>query len=201
MIRGASALAAAALLAGCGGQMRVEHDGLTFAERESRLHALDAWEMRGRLAIDTGEDAYQAGFSWLQQGPVSTLSIRGPFGGGILEVSGSPDEMTITSRGERRVLDDPERDLSALLGWWMPVESLRAWLLGLPDPAFPSEPRIGPADVLRALDQRRWHLEYEAYQLVDGVLVPRRIDLAHDTLEVRLTVDGFRPAAAAAASP
>jgi outer membrane lipoprotein LolB len=191
MIRAAMVAAAALLAAGCAPQPTAEHDGLRFDERRTRLEAIPAWSMRGRLAVDTGERAFQARFSWFQDDDISTLLVRGLLGAGGIEVTGSPREMIVTARGERRVLEDPEIDLSELLGWWMPVDSLRAWLLGLPDPSHAAETRIGPGDALIRLDQRLWHLDYAAYQLLDGVLVPRRIDMSHGELAVRLTVDDW----------
>lgn len=187
------ALLVAVLLAaaGCGQRALVEHDGLTFDERRARLTAISSWEMRGRIAVDTGDRGFPATFRWRQDGDISTLLIRGPLGAGAVEVTGSPDEMIVTARGERHVLEDPETELSALLGWWVPVESLRAWLLGLPDPAYPAESRFGRADVLTGLDQRLWRLDYAAYQLAEGLLVPRRIEMTHDRLDVRLTVDDW----------
>jgi outer membrane biogenesis lipoprotein LolB len=77
---------------------------------------------------------------------------------------------------------------------------LPGWLLGLPDPEFRAETRPGADGTLAALDQRLWHVAYPAYQLVDAagtagdVLVPRRIDLTHEGLELRLTIDEWRPA-------
>ena len=184
-------VAAALLAAACAPRLELEHDGLGFEERRARLASVSSWRMQGRLAIDTGERAAPGRFSWIQDGDVSTLLVRGPLGGGVLEVTGSPGEMVVTARGERRVLTDPEKDLSALLGWWMPVESLDAWLLGLPDSRYPAETRLGRADVLERLDQRLWRVEYERYQLIDGVLVPRRIRMTHETLDVRVTIDDW----------
>jgi outer membrane lipoprotein LolB len=191
-----AALLAAVLLAGCA-HLEPGDDGLSFGERRLRLESIPAWEMRGRLAVNTGERAFQGSFRWAQDDAHSTLTVRGPLGGGILEVAGSPDRMLVTARGEQRVLEDPETELSALLGWWMPVDSLRAWLLGLPDPGFRANTRIGAGTVLEALDQRLWHVEYASYQLSDGLLVPRRIDMAHGALELRLTVDAWSSTASA----
>jgi outer membrane lipoprotein LolB len=187
-----AALLAVGLLVGCA-HLEPGHDGLGFDERRQRLEAIPAWEMRGRLAVNTGERAFQGSFRWLQDDAHSTLTVRGPLGGGILEVAGSRDRMIVTARGEQRVLEDPETELSGLLGWWMPVDSLRAWLLGLPDAQFRAATRFGPDAALEALDQRLWHVEYASYQLSDGLLVPRRIDLAHGALELRLTVDAWSP--------
>jgi outer membrane lipoprotein LolB len=190
----AAATAAAAVLAGCA-HVAVEpaQDGLTFAERRMRLEAIRAWEMRGRIAVSTGKRGFQGSFVWQQNDGRLDVAVRGPLGAGALEVTGSPAQLTVTTRGERHVLEDPETDLSELLGWWMPVESLPDWLLGLPDPGFPAALDFGPGTALAGFDQRLWHVDFVTYELRDGMLLPSRIDMSHEDLELRLTVDTWGP--------
>ena len=125
----------AALLAACA-HLPVGDDGLSYEQRRTRLEAVGAWEMRGRLAVQTGDDAFQGRFSWQQRADALDLAVRSPLGAGVLEVNGTPSALKVTARGDTRVLEDPETQLSELLGWWLPVGSLHAWLLGLPDPTF-----------------------------------------------------------------
>ncbi|HEU4618694.1 MAG TPA: lipoprotein insertase outer membrane protein LolB [Gammaproteobacteria bacterium] len=190
----AVAAAGAALLAGCAHvAVEPQRDGLSFTERQMRLESIPAWRMRGRLAVSTDKGGFQGGFLWAQAGDRIDVSVRGPLGANVLEVSGFPDKLTVTARGEQRVLDDPERDLSELLGWWMPVESLPEWLLGLPDPGFPSDLHFARnGSTLESLDQRLWHVVFEEYRLQGGLLVPRKIELSHAGLELKLTVDTWQ---------
>ncbi len=181
----------AAGLSGCA-HAPVGQDERSFPERQSYLEQLDGWDVRGRIAVDTGERAFQGRFQWQQTADSLDLSIRGPFGAGILQITGPSDHLTVRARGETQELTDPETELSALLGWWLPVTSLGSWLLGFPDPGFPAETSLGPDDALQSLEQRRWRLTYESYQLTDGVLLPRRIDLAHQNLELRVIVDRWQ---------
>ena len=105
------------------------------------------------------------------------------------------------------MLDDPEAQLSAQLGWWLPVGSLHAWLLGLPDPEFRAATEPGADGTLAALEQRLWRVAFASYQLAPAaaagaphdVLVPRRIDLVHAQLHLRVTIDDWRAAAPAPA--
>jgi outer membrane lipoprotein LolB len=156
--------------------------------------------MRGRLAVNTGERAFQGSFSWRQDADVLDLAVRGPLGAGVLHVAGSPTDLTFTARGETRQLTDPEAELPALLGWWLPVASLHSWLLGLPDAGFRATTEPGVDGTLAALEQRLWRVAYPAYQIAPldgtpmGVLVPRRIDMQHGDLMLRLTVDDWNPA-------
>jgi outer membrane lipoprotein LolB len=192
---------AAALLAACA-TMPVGSDGLSYEQRRERLEAVSAWEMRGRVAVSAGERAFQASFRWHQDADALDLAVRGPLGAGALEVSGTPSALTVTSRGDTRVLSDPETQLSELLGWWLPVGSLHAWLLGLPDPAFNSATEPGSDGTLASFEQRLWRVAFASYQLAPAksgtgspLLVPRRIDLEHGDLRLRLTVDDWHAGA------
>src|SRR5690606_2890359 len=187
MIRWLLPAAAALLLSACA-NLPVGSDGLSLERRAAELGAVTDWEMRGRLAVDTGERAFQGSFNWRQQADALDLNVRGPLGAGVLHVAGTPATLEFTARGETRTLTDPEAELSALLGWWLPVTSLPSWLLGLPDRAFRATTEPGVDGTLAALEQRLWRVDYATYQLVpfsgtaSGVLVPRRIDLKHGDL-------------------
>ena len=113
MRRGLALIAACALLQGCA-NLPLGTDGLSQEERRLQLEAVDRWQVRGRLAVDTGERAFQGSFNWQQEQDALTLSIRGPLGGGVLQISGTPEMLTIRARGESRVLADPETELSEL---------------------------------------------------------------------------------------
>ena len=91
------------------------------------------------------------------------------------------------------MLLDPETDLSAQFGWWLPVGSLDAWLVGLPDDAYEAFVHTGDNGTLASLEQRLWTLEFVDYELAEGVLLPRAIDMRHGSLRLRLTVDAWNP--------
>lgn len=185
-------LAAALAVTGCA-HVPETTDGLDIDGRRARLEALNGWDMRGRLAIDTGERAFQARFRWLQQADSLLLSVRGFLGAGSFEIDGNEGALTLRTGGERIALTDPEIELSELFGWWLPVGSLDNWLIGLPDERFDAHTSVDRNGTLAGLEQRLWTLEYTEYGLADGVLVPRRIEMAHGPLHLRLTVDSWNP--------
>lgn len=195
--RAAHALLGAALLGGCA-SLPTGTDGLSLAQRRATLESVQAWEMRGRLTIDTGDRAGQFRFNWRQDDDALELVVRNPLGAGILRVSGQADALSVTARGETRTLTDPETELSELIGWWLPVASLPNWLLGFPDDGFQATTAVGRDGTLAALDQRLWHVAYPAYGLApiaatgNEILVPSKIDLTHGELTLKLTIDAWQ---------
>jgi len=181
-------------VAGCA-HVPVGSDGLNFVQRQARLESLEQWQLRGRIAIETADRAFQGALAWELESDGITLTVRGPLGAGAMQVTGTPERLVLTSRGEQRVLSDPETELSALLGWWMPVQSLRYWLLGLPDPDYAADTNFGQDGVVTTLEQRLWQLSYDRYALTNGMLLPRRIALRHRELSMNLVVDRWATAA------
>jgi outer membrane lipoprotein LolB len=202
--RACRALFALGVLGGCA-TLRTGTDGLNLEQRRETLQAVEAWEMRGRLSVDTGEERFQGSFNWLQQGEALELVVRGPLRNGVLRVEGHPDALTVTARGETRTLTNPETELSELIGWWLPVASLPDWLLGFPDDAFRAVTMPGADGTLGSIEQRLWRVDYPAYGLAatsggtgSQALVPRRIDMTHEALTLKLTIDDWQPTTAAA---
>ncbi len=189
----AAALIVSAVLAGCT-HLQPGSDELSYGERRDYLTSLEAWALRGRIAVDTGERAFQGRFQWAQDADALALTVRGPLGTNVLRVSGPAEALVVEARGETWNLDEPEAQLSELVGWWLPVTSFSSWLVGLPDPEFAAQTRFGEDSMLAELDQRLWQLSFVSHQLAAGILVPRRIDLSHGPLEFRIVVDSFDPA-------
>lgn len=188
----AAALIVGATLTACT-HLQPGSDELSYDERRDYLMGLQSWALRGRIAVDTGERAFQGRFQWSQDADALALTVRGPLGTNMLRVSGPAEALVVEARGESWSLDEPEAQLSELVGWWLPVTSFKSWLLGLPDPDYSAQTRIGEGSLLAALDQRLWQLSFVSHQLAAGVLVPRRIDLSHGPLEFRIVVDSFDP--------
>lgn len=184
---------AALLLSACAGlePEPAPESAASFEAHASRLRAITHWEMRGRIAIDTGTEARQGRFTWWQEGDSLRVLIRGPLGAQAVEISGDGRLLSLRSRRETRTLHDPETQLSEMLGWWLPITSLPNWLLGLPDPRFPAESAIVDAALLRGLDQRAWTVSYAEYQNQGPVVIPSGITFKHAPLELVVTIDDW----------
>ena len=190
------AVLGAIALSACG-HMDLVEDDLDFASRQRALDAISDWDMRGSLVIDTGERSYQARFTWLQRGERLELLVRGLLGARSFRIEGSPAALTVETGGETQLLTEPEGQLSEMLGWWLPVTSAEHWLLGEPDPDYPAISDPGSAETLAGIVQRDWQIRYDEYQLVDGLLVPRRITLTDAPLELILAIRSWESIGAA----
>jgi outer membrane lipoprotein LolB len=184
-------LAAAALVAVAAGCETLPSGSLPdmpdWASRQRVLGGLDAWSVRGRIAIRTGDDASSGSLSWDQAGRDFLVEIDGPLGIGGLRLEGDPDEVAVSgSRIESAVVPDPGREIWRQTGLHVPVEGLRFWLLGVPQPGMPGDTEFGPDGLPSVLRQSGWVIEFREYENTLGSAMPRRIVATSG--DTRLTV-------------
>ena len=74
-MRAQSALVMLALALTACARMPVTDDGLGFERRQAALGAIADWDIRGGIAVDDGERAYQARFTWQQRGDELELVV------------------------------------------------------------------------------------------------------------------------------
>jgi outer membrane lipoprotein LolB len=164
--------------------------------RRAQLQRDDSFTLKGRLAVAAGEEGFSAGLRWRQRGGEGLIELDGPFGvGGLrLQLRGEAIELT-TSRGERLDGDAARGELERRLGFALPLESLRYWVRGVPDPATGAQERLDPAAPrLAGLAQDGWAVEYPVYldDPAAGVL-PRRLSAVRAGTRLRLVIETWAP--------
>lgn len=191
LARLAWALALCALLAAClAVPRRPEAPALPWPERRAALQALEHFVLRGRVAVSTAEEGFNAALHWEQQGGDTRLSFDGPFGAGGLEIEARAGSITLrNSRGETLDGEAARAALERELGFGLPLGSLRYWVLGVPDPARPAEEVLNEAQQLVRLVQDGWVIDFGRYERVGGLWRPVRLTVRREAARVRLVID------------
>jgi outer membrane lipoprotein LolB len=79
--------------------------------------------------------------------------------------------------------------LESRLGFDLPLDPLRFWLLGAPDPGSPFELSRNEQDRAAHLAQDGWDIDYSRYMPDDGDLLPALLVLQRQGVRVRIAVD------------
>lgn len=165
-------------------------------QRQRKLQQLNNWVATGRVAITTSEEGWNATLYWKQLPEGFEIKIIAPFGQGTVMLRGD-------SSGVMLYLDDepPEHAANASillarrLGWHVPVESLRYWMLGLPDPNVNRRDSLITLDShsrLTDLTQSGWQTQFLRYQQVNGYKLPDKIFLSNGKISVRVVVQQWK---------
>jgi outer membrane lipoprotein LolB len=190
-LRAAAALAAFFLLNGCATQKGLDLPDMSdWDTRQAVLLQLNEWQFNGRIGVKTDNDGFNGKLRWVQDVDSFSATISGPLGIGTVRITGGEAGVEITDKdGVSTVLRDVETELQYRYGWTIPVDSLRYWVLGIPDPAAPSVTEFDDLDRVSHLEQGGWDVEVGRYREAGGQQMPARLVAKSGATSVRLVVD------------
>ena len=161
-----------------------------WGDRTAVLGQVRDWKFKGRIAVRTGDDGFNAKFDWQQRGAAFDARVSGPLGIGTLRIEGDGRSLLLTARdGVATELEDAEFELRWRYGWTIPVESLRYWALGIPDPGSPAVTELDDEGRLAHLEQSGWTVRISRYGEGGGQPMPRSLTATNADTRVRMVID------------
>jgi outer membrane lipoprotein LolB len=124
--------------------------------------------------------------NWRQADRYADVHLSGPFGIGALEIKQEPGGLSLNGAPPN---DAMLSQLQERLGFALPLDNLRFWLLGVPDPDTPFALTRNPQDRALHVSQDGWSVAYDRYMGVAGDLLPARLTLSRDDVRVRIVID------------
>ena len=185
MLRAVAMVCCCALLFACA-TTRPAKSSLQWQQRLSDLQVPHSWQMDGRAAVALGSQGWQASMNWQQRGPSAEVHLSGPFGIGAVVLSQSPAGLSLNGAPPS---DAVIGQVQERLGFQPPLDHLRFWLLGVPDPALDSEVVRNDQDRAQQLTQDGWLVTYDRYLPAGPDLLPTRVVLSRADVRVRIVVD------------
>jgi len=148
------------------------------------LYKLEQWSFEGRLSITGRTDSWTANTDWQHTVDKERIKLSGPLGQGATVIQLTKGVVTI-DRGDGKVQtsDQPEAFINQQLGMFVPVQSLRYWVIGLPEPtqAF--------TETATGFKQAGWLIEYKQMQAVATTTMPYKINVSNEHVKLKLIID------------
>lgn len=159
----------------------------------ANIETLGTWNLKGRVAGKSNNEGFSSGVQWKQLQNNFVIDLFGPLGRKVAVINGQPGSVQLkTSKGEIFAGKDPEDLMQRLFSYSLPVNGLRYWLLGIPDPkqshSFLDLDEYGR---LKQLKQASWLIEYKEYHSGNTVL-PALIQISNSTLNANIKVDSWQ---------
>ncbi len=155
------------------------------AERKY-LYDQSSWSFEGRLAVSSEKESWSANVAWDHDSVVEKLKLSGPLGQGAVLLTLTNGKVAIDhGNGNIQYSDKPEEIINRELGVFVPVNSLRFWVLGLPEPVNIYQ-LVGQGFV-----QSGWLVEFKQMQSIEGKSMPKKIEINKQGVRLKLFVDSW----------
>lgn len=146
--------------------------------------------MLGTLAVRSGGEASRVTIRWRQTNDAYLVRFTGPLGVGLFEVEGSEAEVEARFPNGRRIsAASPESLLEQEIGWSVPLQGLRYWIIGAPVPdGTASNMEFDDSGRLASLEQAGWKMVYERYGGLDDLALPERIRFTNEAVDATIVI-------------
>jgi outer membrane lipoprotein LolB len=192
-----AALALLAMLAGCRTRPPVAVPGpgagAPWAEQRAALEGLERYSLSGRVAVAANGQGFSASLRYQQQPKRADLALDGPLGIGGLRVELADHEIAVTtSRGQQLDGVAARAELERRLGFELPLDELRWWLLGLPAPGKADVDAAADSGEIRGFVQNGWHVSINSRAPALGFALPQRLTAERGGARLKLLVESWQ---------
>lgn len=172
------------LLSGCS-FFTVEPPSIPYSKTATLpLYKLEKWSFEGRLSITGRTESWTANIDWQHGFDKEKIKLSGPLGQGATHIELGKGVVTIDrGDGKAQTSNQPETFINQQLGLSVPVQSLRYWVIGLP------EPTQNFVETATGFKQAGWLIEYKQMQAVKTTTMPYKINVTNEQVKLKLIVD------------
>ncbi|MEX3605547.1 MAG: lipoprotein insertase outer membrane protein LolB [Burkholderia sp.] len=188
---------AAGTLAGCAMQRAPAPVVGTAAPGADAITTQVAHAYTGRFAVRYDDDRLgkpqnvYGNFSWQETGNAITLELRSPLGQTLAIVRSSPQNASLEmpDRAPRNATDVGQL-MRDTLGFELPLDGLRYWMLPQPSPSTPADVVRESGTQMKQVRQDGWTIDYLAYADAPATGI-KRLNLTREDppLDIKLVLD------------
>lgn len=168
---------------------------LPWQARQQRLNEFNAWQLNGKMALQSSRESGSALLTWQENRRHYTISLFGPLGISGLKLIGQPGKITlITPEGKQAMANSPEDLLANVWGFNLPVSNLYYWIRGLPAPGPLARQTFDAGHRLTALEQQGWQIQFLNYTKTGSLELPNKIFISSAALKIKIFIAEWKRA-------
>lgn len=157
------------------------------------LYKLKRWQFSGRMAVEQKKGSWTANIDWQHNEKDDAIKLSGLFGQGATLVRLKENAISIDfGNGKVASSEQAQHYISQQFGLIVPLQALRYWVLGLPDPAAEYQ-RFGEGfsqyDWVIELERWRWEGVPDRWRWEDDKQLPRKVTVLNRKAKLKLVID------------
>ena len=182
-------------LAGCASTpvAKPAPDAAALTLRQQHLQSLgqiQQFSLQGRIGVQTNGKGFSGSMQWLHNKTDDSIALFSPLGSQVASIKKTPDQFTLEdASGKSYTAADAETLTQEILGWRLPLKGLADWSVGRPTQSPIQNSLWNEQGALTHLEQDGWKIEYSNYQQQGSYLLPNKIYLKSEQLNLKLLVE------------
>jgi outer membrane lipoprotein LolB len=173
-----------------------------WAEQQSVATEVTQWNLYARGALRLEGQAYNIGIRWQRYADGRFMMLlEAPFGQGVLRIGATAPGQYLLRLPDGQLFENSSAEalLNEVAGWSLPIDGLDYWVRGLPHPDSVHSLRLNSAGRARSIRQDSWDIVYlDYFSKVNELPLPRRLSLTNEKLMLKLVIERWQQAPAAA---
>lgn len=166
---------------------------MPWQKREHNLAQIHAWNLNGKIGVQTSKDSGSASVQWMQTANNYTLSLMGPLGAGGMTLKGHPGAVSLTTAdGKTFTADSAESLLAKQWGYKLPVSYLKYWVRGMPVPNLASKTSFDQYNRLNSVQQQGWYINYQGYTKTSMGDLPNKMTITSPSMKVKVIISSWQ---------
>lgn len=160
------------------------------AQHLQQLAAIQQFSIQGRIGVQTNGKGFSGSLQWQHTNAEDDINLYSPLGSQVASIKKTPDQVTLTdSSGKSFSAADAETLTQETLGWKLPLTGLADWSIGRPTQSPIQNSTWNEQGLLTNLNQDGWKIEYDNYEQQGAYMLPGKIFLKSDQLNLKLLVE------------
>ena len=193
-VRSTLLLATTSLLIACASpaiKPNTSNDAINLnAQHLNSLKSISSFEVQGRIGIQTNPKGFSGSLVWQHGANSDDIALFSPLGSQLASIKRSSSAITLTDgNGNSYSAIDAETLTRDVLGWQLPLTGLSDWVLGRPSAAPIARSIWNAQGQLTHLEQDGWNIEYDNYQQQGAYILPGKIYLKSEQLNLKLLIE------------
>lgn len=160
------------------------------AQHLQQLASIQQFSMQGRIGVQTNGKGFSGSLQWQHNSTEDDINLYSPLGSQVASIRKTPDQVTLKdSTGKSFSATDAETLTQETLGWKLPLTGLSDWSIGRPTQSPIQNSTWNEQGLLTNLEQDGWKIEYDNYEQQGTYMLPGKIFLKSDKLNLKLLVE------------
>ena len=162
----------------------------------AKLAQIQHFALKGRLGVVTQKQGFSGSIDWQHALTTDNIDIYSPLGGKVGNIAktanteNSIDEVTLTTQEGHSIKANNAETLTEMtLGFRLPLTGLSDWALGRPANSKIDAETWDEQGHLTMIKQDGWDISYENYADNNGYLLPSKIVLKSEKVNLKLLVE------------